>query len=118
VNREVLYFMLRGFGIEPVFATNGLEALEAIEREPIDFILMDIQMPEMDGLEATRRILGGSPRIGALPVIFAMTANALPEDELRCRNAGMLGFLTKPLLPEALEQGLEAAVALSAKMRA
>lgn len=118
VNREVLYFMLRGYGIEPVFATNGLEALEAIEREPIDFILMDIQMPEMDGLEATRRILGGSPRMGALPVIFAMTANALPEDELRCRNAGMLGFLTKPLLPEALEQGLEAAVALSAKMRA
>jgi signal transduction histidine kinase len=118
VNREVLYFMLRGFGIDPVFATNGLEALEALKRTPIDFILMDIQMPEMDGLEATRRILGGAPRNGPLPVIFAMTANALPEDELRCRNAGMLGFLTKPLLPEALEQGLDSAMALSAQMRA
>lgn len=118
VNREVLYFMLRGFGIDPVFATNGLEALAAIKREPIDFILMDVQMPEMDGLEATRRILGGAPRIGPLPVIFAMTANALPEDEMRCRHAGMLGFLTKPLLTEALEQGLDSAIALSAQKRA
>jgi CheY-like chemotaxis protein len=94
---------------------NGLEALEAVEREEFDLVLMDLEMPQMDGLEATRRIRSreafcassaenGGPR--RLP-IMAMTANASKSDEARCMGAGMDGFLTKPFTAEKLRLAIE-----------
>lgn len=86
-------------------ATNGLEAIAALEREDYDVILMDIQMPEMDGLEATRRIVARWPA-GRRPRIIAMTANAMQGDREMCIAAGMDDYLAKPIRPEELQSAL------------
>jgi two-component system, sensor histidine kinase and response regulator len=99
-----------GYRVDAV--DNGLEALAAVERTPYRLILMDIQMPEMDGLEATRRIraaeeAGALPsRGGRLPIV-AMTAHALDSDRLRCLEAGMDAVITKPVKRNALGEALE-----------
>jgi CheY-like chemotaxis protein len=77
-------------------AANGVEALQCLARQPYDLILMDMQMPEMDGLEATRRFRLLVPS-DQPPYILALTANARVEDYHACINAGMHDFLTKPL---------------------
>jgi CheY-like chemotaxis protein/HPt (histidine-containing phosphotransfer) domain-containing protein len=81
-------------------AGNGAEALEAMERQRFDCVLMDVQMPVMDGLEATRRIRQDPQLRGTL--VIAMTANAGVEDRARCLQAGMDEFLSKPVVPELL----------------
>ena len=81
-------------------ANNGKEAIGLLKDEKFDAILMDIQMPEMDGLEATKRIRE-IPDNKNLPII-ALTANAMDEDEQMCRLAGMNGFITKPIDAEKL----------------
>jgi CheY-like chemotaxis protein len=75
---------------------NGLEALKAVNRQAYDVVLMDIQMPEMDGYEATRKIRATLP-LAAQPHIIALTANAMKGDEARCLEAGMDGYLSKPI---------------------
>ena len=100
VNREVALELLRGAGLEVDVAENGIAALDQLQRRPYDLVLMDVQMPEMDGLEATRA-LRRRPELAELPVL-AMTANAFDEDRAACLAAGMNDFVAKPVDPEGL----------------
>jgi CheY-like chemotaxis protein len=93
-------------GYRADLAANGLEAIQAVERQRYDVILMDVQMPEMDGLEATRRICAGWPR-AKRPQIIAMTANAMQGDRELCLEAGMNDYLSKPIRVEELVAALE-----------
>ena len=96
--------ILKKLGFHSDAVANGAEAVRALETIPYDLVLMDVQMPEMDGLEATRRIRDpGSPvRDHAIPVI-AMTAHAMRGDKERCLEAGMNDYLSKPVIPKDLE---------------
>jgi CheY-like chemotaxis protein len=96
VNQKVAVRLLERMGYRADVASNGLETLEAVRRQPYDLILMDVEMPEMDGLEATRCIVSDVPR-GRRPRIVAVTANAFKEDRQRCLDAGMDDYLAKPL---------------------
>ena len=96
VNQKLALRLLRAMGYEADVAANGLEAIDAVERQPYDIVLMDMQMPEMDGLEATRVIherLAPEQR----PRIVAMTANVTDEDRREADEAGMDGYVTKPI---------------------
>src|SRR6185312_1645476 len=93
-------------GFHADVASNGLEALAALERESYDVVLMDVQMPELDGLDATRRICERWPQ-GSRPHIIAMTANALPEDREACFAAGMNDYVAKPIHAEELVAALK-----------
>lgn len=94
-NQLVARTALGKLGIRPDIAANGVEALEAVERHAYDLILMDIQMPEMDGFEATRLIRKRSGPERATPIV-ALTANAFASDAEACRQAGMNGHVGKP----------------------
>ncbi|KFI08155.1 hypothetical protein JN27_04940 [Massilia sp. BSC265] len=99
-NQQVGRELLQQAGAEVSVAGNGLEALEAMRRRRFDCVLMDVQMPVMDGLEATRRIRQDAQLRDTL--VIAMTANAGVEDRARCLQAGMDEFLSKPVVPELL----------------
>ena len=105
VNQKVALRLLERMGYRADVAANGLEALAALERQSYDVVLMDVQMPEMDGLEASRRIKGNWPP-GARPRIIAMTANAMQGDREKCLAAGMDDYITKPIRTEALVAAL------------
>ncbi|TYT73789.1 PAS domain S-box protein [Desulfobotulus mexicanus] len=107
INQKVAIGFLQNLGFSPKAVSNGLEALDALKNEPWDLVLMDIQMPLMDGLEATRCIRHPKSRVlnPAIPII-AMTAHAMQDDRERCLNAGMNDYITKPLNPEALTTAL------------
>jgi CheY-like chemotaxis protein len=107
VNQKVATHMLRRLGYAADVAENGAAAVAAVTREPYDVVLMDMQMPVMDGLEATRRIVAGEHFGAHRPHIIALTANAMAEDEAQCLAAGMDAFLTKPLDPERLSRALQ-----------
>ena len=96
VNREVARIMLQAFGCEVIEVCDGVEAVEAVQAEPFDLVLMDVRMPRMDGLEATRRIRALPGDAGQLAVV-AMTADAMPEDVVRCLSSGMNAHLAKPV---------------------
>jgi CheY-like chemotaxis protein/HPt (histidine-containing phosphotransfer) domain-containing protein len=95
-NQRLALLMLKRLGYRADVAANGLEALEALERQQYDVVLMDVQMPEMDGLEATRQIRRRWPGAQG-PRIVAMTAGAMREDRERCLAAGMDDFVSKPI---------------------
>jgi signal transduction histidine kinase/CheY-like chemotaxis protein len=103
VNQKVALRFLQQMGYRADTASNGLEAVESTGRQVYDVVLMDVQMPEMDGLEATRSIRA---RAGAGPRIIAMTANAMQGDRDLCLAAGMDDYLTKPLRVESLVDAL------------
>jgi len=105
VNQKLALRLLSQMGYRADLASNGLEAVESVERQPYDLVLMDVQMPEMDGLEASRRITARWPA-GARPRIVAMTANAMQGDREDCLAAGMDDYLAKPIRVEALVQAL------------
>jgi CheY-like chemotaxis protein len=105
VNQMVVSRMLERLGYRVDAVANGLEVLEALDRQTYDVILMDVQMPEMDGLEATRRIRATLPA-ERQPCIIAVTANASVQDRDRCLGAGMDDFLRKPVTAEAMSGAL------------
>ena len=104
INIEVVQQMLHAAGLDVIIAQNGRIALEKVAGESLDLILMDMQMPEMDGLEATRAIRK-LPAQAALPIL-ALTANAFAEDRRACLEAGMNDVLTKPVDPMSLYEAL------------
>ena len=108
MNQKVALRLLERLGYRADVATNGLEAIEALERQPYDVVLMDVQMPELDGLDATRRICERWPA-ESRPHIIAMTANALPEDREACFAAGMNDYVAKPIRAEELAAALKRA---------
>jgi CheY-like chemotaxis protein len=100
VNQEVATELLRAVGLEVEVAESGVQALSMAQRKRFDLVLMDVQMPEMDGLEATRR-MRARPNLANLPIL-AMTANAFGEDREACLAAGMNDHVAKPVDPERL----------------
>ena len=105
VNQKLALRLLQQMGYRADVASNGIEAIECIERQPYDVVLMDVQMPEMDGLEASRRITARW-QPGERPRIVAMTANAMQGDREECLAAGMDDYVTKPIRVDALVQAL------------
>jgi CheY-like chemotaxis protein len=105
LNRRVALEMVRRLGLTARAVESGAEAIEAVRGERFDYVLMDVQMPDMDGFEATRRLLevAGAKK----PRVIAMTANALPGDRERCIAAGMSDYVTKPVRPGALAAALK-----------
>lgn len=101
INQLIAAEVLQQAGLEVSIAKNGLEACAHIEKERFDVVLMDVQMPVMDGLEATRRIRA-NPRTSVRPPIIAMTAHAMARDRDRSLSAGMNDHITKPFDPETL----------------
>jgi signal transduction histidine kinase/ActR/RegA family two-component response regulator len=107
VNQQVMLVLLSHLGYRADLARDGQEVLDALARQPYDVILMDVQMPEIDGLEVTRRIRRELP-CDRQPCILATTAHAMPGDRERCFAAGMDGYLSKPLQMSDLAAALAA----------
>jgi signal transduction histidine kinase/CheY-like chemotaxis protein len=106
VNRKVALAMLRRFGYQADIAGNGNDAVTSVQRQPYDVVLMDIQMPDMDGLDATRAI-GALDLPWRRPRIIGLSANAMSEDVSAAKAAGMEDYLAKPITPAALRTVLE-----------
>jgi two-component system sensor histidine kinase/response regulator len=107
VNRQLALQLLEKHGYIVVNATNGREALAVLEKEAVDVVLMDVQMPEMDGFEATMAIREREKRTGAHVPILAMTAHAMKGDRERCLAAGMDGYISKPIQTKELFETIE-----------
>ena len=108
VNQRVALRLLERLGYRADLAGNGVEVLQALERQSYDVVLMDVQMPEMDGLEASQQIAGICPP-EKKPWIIAMTANAMQGDREACLAAGMNDYLSKPVQMATLRSVLERA---------
>ena len=113
VNQKVALGMLRHLGYRADLAADGVEAVAAVRRVPYDVVFMDLQMPELDGMDATRQIHSEHPK-GRRPRIIALTANAFDEDREACLAAGMDDYLSKPLKTEMLEAALQRATRIAA----
>jgi CheY-like chemotaxis protein len=107
INQNVAKAMLATFGHTVAIANNGVEALSALDEEEFDVILMDVQMPEMDGVEATRIIRERERETGEHIPIIAMTAHAMKGDRERFEAAGMDGFVPKPVTPKEMFDAME-----------
>ncbi|HXF09291.1 MAG TPA: response regulator, partial [Desulfuromonadaceae bacterium] len=113
INQRVAARIVQQLGYKPDLAYNGKQALEAIDRQPYDLVFMDMMMPEMDGLEATRNIRERQKESAAYPTyssrifIIAMTAQAMPADRERCIEAGMDDYLAKPIRPNDVRTVIE-----------
>ena len=105
VNQKLALRLLQQMGYRADLASNGIEAIECVARQIYDVVLMDVQMPEMDGLQASREITTRWPRAGR-PRIVAMTANAMLGDRAECLAAGMDDYVTKPIRVDALMKAL------------
>jgi CheY-like chemotaxis protein/HPt (histidine-containing phosphotransfer) domain-containing protein len=110
VNQRVALHMLSKAGHSTVAVSNGKKAVAALARERFELVLMDIQMPEMDGLEATRAIRAEEEKSGRHVPIVAMTAHAMKGDRERCLAAGMDDYVSKPVQADALFRVIQSAV--------
>jgi two-component system sensor histidine kinase/response regulator len=104
VNQEVAVALLRRVGLQVDVACDGAQALQCAQAQHYDLVLMDVQMPDMDGLQAAR-VLRALPECHGTPIL-AMTANAMPEDRIACLEAGMVDHVTKPVDPLQMYQAL------------
>jgi two-component system sensor histidine kinase/response regulator len=104
VNQEVAVALLRRVGLQVDVACDGAQALQCAQAQHYDLVLMDVQMPDMDGLQAAR-VLRALPECHGTPIL-AMTANAMPEDRIACMEAGMVDHVTKPVDPLQMYQAL------------
>jgi len=109
INQKLIQRVLYKLGYQIEMAENGVEAVNRMNDQGYDLILMDVQMPEMDGLEATKQIRMRSYK---QPYIIALTANAMPEDRRICINAGMDDYIGKPMKIDELTDALRRAAAL------
>jgi CheY-like chemotaxis protein len=107
VNQRLAVRLLEKRGHRVVVASNGLEALAALKKETFELVFMDVQMPEMDGMEATAAIREEEKRSGEHVPVVALTAHAMKGDREKCLAAGMDGYLTKPIRPQELDEVLE-----------
>jgi CheY-like chemotaxis protein len=107
VNSRLTTRMLARLGYEVDAVLNGREAIRALQNESYAIVLMDLNMPEMDGFAATRWILNHPSELRLVPSIIALTANTLPEDRKRCEESGMVDFIPKPIGMESLSHVLE-----------
>jgi signal transduction histidine kinase/CheY-like chemotaxis protein len=107
VNQTLAVILLEKEGHRVTVAGNGKEALAALDREPFDLVLMDVQMPEMDGLQATAELRRQERATGAHVPVIALTAHAMKGDQERCLAAGMDGYVTKPIQPAELWRAVE-----------
>jgi len=115
VNQKVASKILEKLGCDVVVVSDGKQAVEAVFERPFDLVLMDVQMPILDGLQATRDIRAREKNTGKRARIVALTANAMAGDEDRCIAAGMDGYLTKPLRAEKLQEAVQLAVDMLAR---
>jgi len=106
VNQKVAVRLLQRMGYRPEVAANGMDVLQELDRNDYDLVLMDVHMPEMDGLEATRRIRAQRPQGNGLRIV-AMTASAFSDDRAECMAAGMDDYITKPVRIVELQSALE-----------
>ncbi|HVT72122.1 MAG TPA: response regulator [Lacunisphaera sp.] len=106
VNQKVALYMLQNLGYRADIAGNGLEVLQAVERQTYDVILLDVQMPEMDGLEAARQLHRRLPDRNQRPWIIALTASAMQGDREMCLAAGMDDYISKPIKPAELQAAM------------
>jgi PAS domain S-box-containing protein len=107
-NQQVALGILKKLGLRADAVANGMEVLKALENLPYDLVLMDVQMPEMDGFEATRQIRNSQSAISNRQIpIIAMTAHAMQGDRERCMKAGMNDYIIKPVSPQALAEALD-----------
>ena len=116
-NREVARLMLMAAECEVVEAADGDEAIRAVEAQPFDLVLMDVRMPRVDGLAATRAIRAMSGPVSRTPIL-AVTADAMPEDAAKCLAAGMDGHLAKPISHATLYAAMERVLAATAEAEA
>jgi CheY-like chemotaxis protein len=107
VNQKLTFRLLERRGHSVVLTSTGLEAIEAFDKERFDLILMDVQMPDMDGLEATLQIRAREKQTGTHTPIVALTAHALKGDKERCVAAGMDGYINKPIEADKFIQMVE-----------
>jgi PAS domain S-box-containing protein len=111
VNQKLVVRLLQRGGHTVTVAENGRQALEVLLAQPFDLVLMDVQMPEMDGLEVTRALRGAEKETGRHVPVVALTAHAMPGDRERCLAAGMDSYLTKPVEPRELWDAVRGALA-------
>jgi two-component system, sensor histidine kinase and response regulator len=107
INQEVAMFILTKKGYSVLIANNGEEAVAMAEKETIDLLLMDVQMPRMNGYQATEKIRQMEANTGAHKPIIGLTANAMKGDKEKCLQAGMDAYLTKPIIKEDLYKLIE-----------
>ncbi|HET9238936.1 MAG TPA: response regulator [Oligoflexus sp.] len=107
VNSRLTTRMLTRLGYQVDAVLNGREAIRALQTQTYAIVLMDLNMPEMDGFTATRWILNHPSEILLVPSIIALTANTLPEDRKRCEESGMVDFIAKPIGLDSLCHVLE-----------
>src|SRR6267142_1207314 len=112
VRQRLISRLLEMMGHQVLVASDGMAVLRILEQREVDFIAMDMQMPELDGVETTRKIRAMEKDAGGHVPIVALTANAFDADRRKCLEAGMDGFVAKPVSAQSIREELERVLAL------